>query len=121
VSRSDHERIADIVAAADELKRLVAGGKARYDADRVLQLAAERLLEIIGEAASSISPQTTTRYPAVAWRDIARLRILLAHHYHRVDPDQVWSIAGHDVPTMIRQLYANPSSGGQQTDPMNER
>jgi hypothetical protein len=27
-----------------------------------------------------------SRYPDIAWRDIIGLRIVLAHHYHRVDP-----------------------------------
>ena len=30
-------------------------------------------------------------------RDIYRLRIVLAHHYYRVDPEQVWVIATFDV------------------------
>gem|GEM_PF-4996945 len=37
--------------------------------------------------------EATERHPSVPWRDITRLRIVLAHHYHRVDPDQVRVIA----------------------------
>jgi uncharacterized protein with HEPN domain len=44
----------------------------------------------------------------VAWRDVGALRILLAHHYHRVDVDQVWQIAAVAVPDLARQL----SDGG---------
>lgn len=66
--------------------------------------AAERLLEIIGEAANSLSDETTGRYPGVPWRDVRRLRIVLAHHYQRVDPNQVWTIATADVPHLVAQL-----------------
>ena len=43
----------------------------------------ERLLEIIGEAANQLSDETREAYLSVQWRDITRLRIVLAHHYHR--------------------------------------
>ena len=29
---------------------------------------------------------------------------MLAHHYHRVDPDQVWMIASSEVPKLVEQL-----------------
>jgi len=32
-----------------------------------------------------------------AWDDVRRLPILLAHHYHRVDADQVWSSGLRDA------------------------
>lgn len=32
-------------------------------------------------------------HPDVDWRSISRLRIVLAHHYHRTDPDLIWSYA----------------------------
>jgi len=61
-------------------------------------------LEIIGEASNAISADGRHRYPMTNWQDIARLRVLLAHHYHRVDPDQVWSIASDDVPILASTL-----------------
>jgi uncharacterized protein with HEPN domain len=58
VSRRDDERVADILDAADELALISAPGRGTWDKDRIRQLAAERLLEIIGEAASSL-PKTS--------------------------------------------------------------
>ena len=98
MSRSDQQRIADLLEAADELSAIVARGREAFDSDPVLRRASERLLEIIGEAANGLAETTTTRYPGVPWRDVTRLRILLAHHYHRVDPSQVWTIASEEVP-----------------------
>jgi len=68
------------------------------------QLAVERLLEIIGEAATSLSEDFRARHPAVPWRDIIGLRVVLAHHYHRVDPGQVWAIAAAEVPALAQDL-----------------
>ena len=37
---------------------------------------------------------------------MARLRSVLAHHYHRIDSGQVWAIASHDVPVLAARLRA---------------
>ena len=104
MTRSDDQRLADLLDAADELAAIVDRGRESFDADPILRRAAERLLEIVGEAANGLSDETTGRYPTVPWRDITRLRILLAHHYHRVDPGQVWNIAAEYVPAMAAAL-----------------
>lgn len=108
MSRSDDERVDDIIEAADQLAQLVGRGRRVFDADIVVRLAVERLLEIIGEASSAMSAGGRDRYPGIDWRDITRLRIVLAHHYHRVDPAQVWSIASEDVPPLSSALRSSP-------------
>jgi uncharacterized protein with HEPN domain len=35
---------------------------------------------------------------------MAKVRDRLSHHYHRVDPDQLWTMASVDVPTVLRRL-----------------
>lgn len=104
MSRSDDERVADILEATDQLAQLVERGRAVFDADFVVRLAVERLLEIIGEAASAMSDEGRSDYAAIEWRDVTRLRIVLAHHYHRIDSGQVWTIASHDVPVLAARL-----------------
>jgi uncharacterized protein with HEPN domain len=96
--------LADIIDAADELAEVIAVGQPGFLVDRVRVRAAERLLEIIGEAASALSDETTRKYPDVAWPDIRRLRVLLAHRYHRVDAEQVWTIASENVPELAGRL-----------------
>ncbi|MGH9039112.1 MAG: HepT-like ribonuclease domain-containing protein [Acidimicrobiia bacterium] len=104
MSRSDDQRIADLLDAAVELAAIVSRGRVAFDSDPVLRRASERLLEIIGEAANGLGEHTTARYPDVPWRDITRLRIVLAHHYHRVDPSQVWAIVAEEVPVVAQAL-----------------
>ncbi|MEI6363606.1 MAG: hypothetical protein WCP95_15920 [Actinomycetes bacterium] len=53
MTRSDDQRIADILDACDELSEVVTLRRAGATSDQVLIRAAERLLEIIGEAAGS--------------------------------------------------------------------
>jgi len=104
VSRSDDERVADILDAAHELASVVQVGIDEFRAGFLRLRAAERLLEIIGEASASLSDEFKQAHPGIAWREVTALRILLAHHYHRIDRDQVWAIATMSVPDLVRQL-----------------
>jgi uncharacterized protein with HEPN domain len=63
------------------------------------------VLEIIGEAARALSDECCARFAEVPWSDIVGLRTVLAHHYHRVDPNQVWTIAAVEVPRLVAQLH----------------
>jgi uncharacterized protein with HEPN domain len=115
VSRRDDERVADILDAADEISEIVALGRDAWDKDRIRQLAAERLLEIIGEAANTLTEDFRAQHPGVPWRDIIGLRIVLAHHYHRVDPGQVWVIAATEVPRLAQSLRPRGQNAGDRS------
>jgi uncharacterized protein with HEPN domain len=106
MTRRDDQRIADILDACRDLDDL---GRLREEGSTpgwVLNRAAERLLEVIGEASGALSQQVRGRHPAVPWRDITRLRILLTHHYQRVDPEQVWQIVEGEIPRLAAALRA---------------
>jgi uncharacterized protein with HEPN domain len=75
-----------------------------FDEDEAVRFALERSLEILGEAATLTGDETRAEHPDVDWRRVTRLRILLAHHYHRVDPNQVWTIAVDDIPAVGKAL-----------------
>jgi uncharacterized protein with HEPN domain len=104
VSRRDEQRVQDILDAADQVVDIAQVGRDAWDKDRLRQLATERLLEIIGESANTLTDEFRAQHPEVPWRDIIGLRIVLAHHYHRVDPNQVWIIATREVPRLAAQL-----------------
>jgi uncharacterized protein with HEPN domain len=106
MSRPDEHRLMDIREACERIATLTARGRAAFDSDLAIQPALERMLEIIGEAANALDAETQRAFPAVPWRDITRLRILLAHHYHRIDPDQVWIFATVHVPELAAELVA---------------
>jgi uncharacterized protein with HEPN domain len=107
LSRSDDQRLADILEAAAELARVVEIGSEAFPSNPIHVRAAERLLEIIGEASNALSDDFKLAHPSVPWRDVAALRILLAHHYHRIDLDQVWQIASVSVPDLVRTIESD--------------
>lgn len=104
MSRSDDLRLDDIREAAGQLAEIVAGGRDQFDSDWTRQRATERLLEIVGEASSALSEEYRSSHPAVPWRHIINLRHLLAHHYHRVDVGQIWTIAVDDIPRLLAEI-----------------
>jgi uncharacterized protein with HEPN domain len=113
MSRSQGERLEDMREQCARIGRLVARGRGAFDGDEAVRFAMERAMEILGEAANLIDESTRDRHPDIDWRRITRLRILLAHHYHRVDPDQVWTIAVDDVPALAKALGSPASPEGE--------
>lgn len=65
--------------------------------DELLRRAIIRSLEIIGEASTNISPDFKSKYPLVAWKDMAGMRDRLIHHYFGVDYETVWRTLQEDI------------------------
>lgn len=88
--------------------------RARSDLDEsdVLALALTRLLEILGEAAKSVSPETKERHPGLPWSQMTATRDRLIHGYFSVDLDIVWQIVSHDLPPVVEALEAIAPDGG---------
>lgn len=58
----------------------------------------------LGDTDLSRSDEFKVSHPDVPWRHVVNLRHLLAHHYHRVDIDQIWTIATVSVPSLAGEL-----------------
>ncbi len=106
MSRRDEHRVADMLMAAAETASVVERGRDAFDGDILLRRAVERSLEILGEAAKSVSAQLTASHPEVPWSEMAKVRDRLSHHYHRIDPGQLWMIATVEIPAVAEQLNA---------------
>jgi len=61
-------------------------------------------LEIIGEAAKNVSPETRQRHPKIPWKEIGGTRDRLIHGYFDVDWDILWPILTVDLPPLITEL-----------------
>ena len=75
-----------------------------YLRDRKLQLAVERVLEIIGEACLRVSPATRSAHPEIPWHEIVGLRNFLAHQYGDIRQERVFQVATDDIPALIASL-----------------
>lgn len=101
----DMIRLRHMLDASVEARDLIAD-KTRQDLDseRVLSLALVRLLEIVGEAAGRVSPETQFDTPEIPWPQIVGLRNRLIHGYDVVDMDILWKILKADLPLLIEHL-----------------
>jgi uncharacterized protein with HEPN domain len=102
---NDVVRLRHMLDAARKAAELTENSRrADLDKDEKLALALIRLLEILGEAAKSVSEQCQQEYSEIPWRQIAGTRDRLIHGYFDVDLDIVWKIVSCDLPTLMQQL-----------------
>lgn len=76
------------------------------DGDRQLVLALVKSVEIIGEAAAQISPDTQAEVSGLPWRDIVGMRHRLVHAYYDINLEILWRTATVDLPPLMRTLRA---------------
>ena len=88
------------------LARGLLEGTAReaYLGDRMRQLALERALELLGEAARRVSPGFQSAHPEVDWRAIIGQRNVLAHKYGVIDQARLYRTGKESVPGLILVL-----------------
>lgn len=97
----------DMLEYAREAARLVDGVSwADCDSRRELQLAIERCLELVGEAARRVSEATRTAHPEIEWAKIVGLRNVLAHDYGEIVQGRLFEIATELVPELVGNLEA---------------
>jgi uncharacterized protein with HEPN domain len=107
--------IADSIAA---IESYVTGGRAAFMTQRVIQDAVIRNFEVIGEAASRLSPALRDQ-PSLPWGKIIAFRNRLIHGYWSVDLPLVWDVVVHELPRMkaevarlLTELGPTDASGG---------
>lgn len=54
----------------------------------------------IGEAVKHVDPQLLATQPAIAWKQIARMRDVLVHHYHDTDFAIVEAVINERLPSL---------------------
>ncbi|MFZ5994799.1 MAG: DUF86 domain-containing protein [Thermodesulfobacteriota bacterium] len=74
------------------------------DSDEMLSLSLVRLLEIIGEAANSVSVGFQEKYTQIPWKKMIGLRNRLIHGYFDINLDIVWDTIVEDLPPLVAKL-----------------
>jgi uncharacterized protein with HEPN domain len=102
--RDDGARILDILETCDQIIQHIGTDHERFRSDPVIQAAAQRWLEIIGEATTRLSDHYKAEHPDIVWRELIGMRNILAHGYFHVDHDIVWTAVTRDVPQLRADL-----------------
>ena len=76
----------------------------RFIEDIVLQLAIDKLIQNIGEAANHVTPGVRQANAHILWRVIINMRHILVHRYYRANPVILWKTATENVPVLIADL-----------------
>ena len=95
--RDDAGRLQDILDSIQKIQERIGGGRQQFESDEMLQVWVVHHLQIIGEAARSISPALRVAHPGIPWTNVIAMRNLLVHEYFGVDIEEVWSTAVNDL------------------------
>ena len=98
-------RLYHILEAIEAVDDFVAGvSKQKFDDDYEKQSAIIRQFEIIGEAASHLTPGFKKSHKNIDWSKVVGMRHKMIHDYFEVDTDIVWFTTIEDLPTLKKQI-----------------
>jgi uncharacterized protein with HEPN domain len=103
--RDDTAYLLDMLLWAREAVDLTEG--LSFDAfqrNRTLQLAVEKTLETVGEAAAQVNPEVRRTHAEIPWSRIIGMRNRLVHGYFDINLSRVWETVRQDVPNLVKQL-----------------
>lgn len=97
----------DILRAIDRINQVLARIDEERFKDNALDVDAVLFnLMTIGEAVKSIPAEALERFPEARWREIARFRDRMVHHYFSLDLAIVWEIVTLHIPDLRTAVEA---------------
>lgn len=101
----DRTLLMDMHAAASHAMDFVKGmDLSAFVADLRTRRAVEREIEIIGEAARSVSDGLKTLTTHIPWRPIIAQRHILAHEYGEIQEELIWRVVTVHLPSLAQML-----------------
>lgn len=103
--KADAAYLCDMLHAAREIVQFTSPHHYEsYIASRVTQLAVERAIEIIGEAARHVSRTFQSAHPQIPWSKIIKQRHVIAHEYGEIKHELIWHVVSVRIPELIAML-----------------
>jgi uncharacterized protein with HEPN domain len=103
--KADFIRLRHMLDAAREAVSFARNkNRSDLDSDRMLVLSIVKSVEIIGEAASTITKEFREKHKEIPWANIIAMRNRLIHVYFDIDLDRVWDTVIDDLPPLIAAL-----------------
>lgn len=104
-SRGDKELVEDMKAAIASILEYIRGlSYEEFLADNRTKDAVVRNLEILGESSKNASEQFRRNHPEIPWKNLARVRDRLVHHYFGINYEIVWTIISERLPEVLSEL-----------------
>ncbi|MEW6558308.1 MAG: DUF86 domain-containing protein [Elusimicrobiota bacterium] len=107
--------IKDILTALKSIEEFTFGLTYKeFTQDKKTSDAVVRNIEIIGEAVKNIPLSVQKDNPDIPWREIARMRDKIVHHYFEIDLEKVWKVVKEDIPVIKPSFeQINNETGGK--------
>ena len=102
--REDRGRLRDILDAAKRIERYAKRGRRAFEDDELVHTWMIHHIQIIGEAASKLTPAFRKTHQQVPWPQIIKMRHVLIHDYLGIDLAEVWAVVERDLPTLKKQV-----------------
>lgn len=95
----------DMLDSARTIQQFTVGvDRKAYLGNRMMQLAVERSVQAIGEAARRVSEDFKAAHPEIPWRQIIAQRNVLAHEYGAINQERMWVLVGGPIPELVGNL-----------------
>jgi uncharacterized protein with HEPN domain len=104
--RDDREKLQDLLDAIDRIDRYAVQGRQAFEQNELIQTWFTQNLQIIGEAARSLSSATRDQHPEIPWAKIIGMRNILTHNYFEIDLDIVWAVVEQELPGLKQAFEA---------------
>jgi len=104
--RDDREKLRDIIEAIEHIEKYAAKGPSAFQAEELIQGWFLRHLQIIGEAARSLSASVKNSHPEIPWSKIIGMRHILVHDYFDIDLPIVWNVVERELPELKKLVTA---------------
>lgn len=103
--KTDEVFVRHMIDAIEEIQNILHDLSYRdFVQDPLRMHACVRLFEILGEAASKLTPDYRKAHDAIPFSDIIGMRNKLIHHYFEVDLETLWKSYEADLPTLKELL-----------------
>jgi len=95
--------IESVITEIESIKLKANNDFSVFKTDMILRRAAERDLEIIGEAVRKILEIEPT-IDITSVKNIIGLRNLISHAYDSIEPEMIWGIIQNNIPTLSSEI-----------------
>lgn len=103
--RGDLELIGDMKAAIYSILEYTKGiVYSEFLADNKTKDAVVRNFQVLGESSKGVSEGFRRKHPQIPWKNLAKVRDRLVHHYFGVNYEIVWAITRGRLPRVLREL-----------------
>ena len=93
-----------LLRSRDALRFAAEAGSTGLAENNMAQFAVLHALQIVGEAAGSVSEELRLANPGIPWVEIVGMRHRIVHDYGRVNWEVVRVVLERDLPTLIQRL-----------------